>query len=1134
MVNTPGDQYEQEADRVAEQVMRMPEPVPATTHEATAAIPALQRKCSCGGVCDKCSEEQEEPLRVQRSGGSPVGPTEAPPIVHETLRSPGQPLDVATRAFMESRFGQDFSHVRVHTGAAAAASARAVGALAYTLGTDVVFNAGTYAPQTSEGRSLLAHELTHVVQQRAVAGGAARVVRRAPLCANLPKVTMPTKFEFATDDYLNTIREATSAIGGFDADLSLQTPDVGSSVALVQRVLLNTVCDEIDRDALVQELDERSYGPQTVRAVRRFQQGHSDASGHALRRDGQVGPLTLSAMDEVLNLPSARLARPPKRHGACYGEAKDGPGVTDKSVNPVTGERTWVLSNFDVDKHFIKEEHRAFLQDIVVPEIKKLDPNDHFNLSILGEASTTDTFGHNWALSHRRADCASQALNEAATEDGFNLQDKVKVNSPGWVGELPGDIEQVMKGIPADIGIENPTKRQVTIHIGPDSSEGCNNKVKQRATDKFVATIVCDSSDTVRIVIQTADSHYPIYRQFVWSPLWSPKGCIFLPGEPPDFAPHHEGVIAGTALRLATRDADNYYAPSDFEGPTDFHANGQYGYLEHDDKKAMLFVIDLLGTWKPDSCGKMPQSAKGLLEPDGPVQCGFPEIPQSHCQLEPPDACSEDHKMAEAKRFNGVMYGGTHSIKEILPDEVKPFIDAAAGGLAVKFGTRDPDVNPPLTRWFAYIGGGFNSGGSGLDQLEYAKAPDQDADEPSQLAISNPDSYLFSRSDFTDYFSKLTIHGHSNKVELQADGAGTFTFFNKRCNRGGERSYRGVLKSVSPVYCPAEIEPADVKEQDCEKKDECDDDTRLAGHKKFTIKVGRATLASLPGIGRQLAKKYGCHVAAAFVNVQSEDGPEEKRIHREFVLLLHESGCTFTASQGEVSFSAVFERQLATEKPDEILSDSDFVGVARLNADGELSIVSGAKWPISFKLPGAFDPSCKVTRGGWGATLPVSEVECGAASEPINDGTTAATHTDDCNNYKARRPWVLDYYTGELRTDKYQQILDVLKMGQFLIPRELYYQYWSEVKTVVPDAMFVGWAPNPYGGSPIRAVAFATIRIAATHLDGSMDVEFLTDLCAFDEWENVVMLDPQNCIEGTGRKGQIYRVAPLPKRKPGP
>jgi hypothetical protein len=93
-----------------------------------------------------------------------LGGREAPRSVHEVLRSPGQPLNAPTRAFFEPRFGHDFSHVRVHTDTMAAESARAVNALAYTVGPNVVFARDQYVPGTTDGGKLLAHELAHVVQ----------------------------------------------------------------------------------------------------------------------------------------------------------------------------------------------------------------------------------------------------------------------------------------------------------------------------------------------------------------------------------------------------------------------------------------------------------------------------------------------------------------------------------------------------------------------------------------------------------------------------------------------------------------------------------------------------------------------------------------------------------------------------------------------------------------------------------------------------------------------------------------------------------------------------------------------------------------------------------------------------------
>ena len=158
-INTPGDEYEQEADQVSEKVMRMSEA-------------RLQRKCACEGTCADCQKEQsgEEHQRLQLKpvGTSGAGQTQAPPMVHDVLRSPGQPLDAATRAFMEPRFGHDFSQVRVHSGAAAEQSARDVNAHAYTAGHNIVFAAGRFAPQTHDGRRLIAHELAHVVQQKGV------------------------------------------------------------------------------------------------------------------------------------------------------------------------------------------------------------------------------------------------------------------------------------------------------------------------------------------------------------------------------------------------------------------------------------------------------------------------------------------------------------------------------------------------------------------------------------------------------------------------------------------------------------------------------------------------------------------------------------------------------------------------------------------------------------------------------------------------------------------------------------------------------------------------------------------------------------------------------------------------------
>jgi hypothetical protein len=145
-----GDQYEQEADRVADDVMRM--------SDRSAAAQAIHPfSFSSGSNCRRA------PDRVSNIGGGDLSS-----IVARGTSGGGHALDPETRSFMEARFGLDFGHVRMHTDSAAARSARAINALAYTVGDDIVFAQGTYAPRNSAGRRLIAHELAHTVQQGGV------------------------------------------------------------------------------------------------------------------------------------------------------------------------------------------------------------------------------------------------------------------------------------------------------------------------------------------------------------------------------------------------------------------------------------------------------------------------------------------------------------------------------------------------------------------------------------------------------------------------------------------------------------------------------------------------------------------------------------------------------------------------------------------------------------------------------------------------------------------------------------------------------------------------------------------------------------------------------------------------------
>ncbi|GEM_PF-3341245 len=175
----PGDRYEQEADRVAEQVVQMVTPCPKCRVESEEGDKETFRAKPIAYQITSLVQRQEanpEEMEVDEELLQPKQPDGRMPQVDpcleaqiQGLRSGGQPLDAANRAFFEPRFGADFGHVRVHTDAKAAESARAIRAAAYTVGQHVVFAAGGYAPHTTAGKQLLAHELVHTCQQGQVA-----------------------------------------------------------------------------------------------------------------------------------------------------------------------------------------------------------------------------------------------------------------------------------------------------------------------------------------------------------------------------------------------------------------------------------------------------------------------------------------------------------------------------------------------------------------------------------------------------------------------------------------------------------------------------------------------------------------------------------------------------------------------------------------------------------------------------------------------------------------------------------------------------------------------------------------------------------------------------------------------------
>jgi hypothetical protein len=168
-VSSPGDAYEQEADRVADQVMRQ-------------------------------IDRTEPVVQMKPSASAAAGGEAAPAVVHDVLHSPGQPLDTSARTSFERRLGQSFEDVRIHVDEHAAASAEAVGARAYTVGNHIVFGDGEFNPHVHEGQRLLLHELVHTIQM--VTGGMSHRLARTPAnhCTAARDAAMAREIAMVADD----------------------------------------------------------------------------------------------------------------------------------------------------------------------------------------------------------------------------------------------------------------------------------------------------------------------------------------------------------------------------------------------------------------------------------------------------------------------------------------------------------------------------------------------------------------------------------------------------------------------------------------------------------------------------------------------------------------------------------------------------------------------------------------------------------------------------------------------------------------------------------------------------------------------------------------------------------------------
>lgn len=297
-------------------------------HTPTSAVPRLSRKCSCGGKAEgECKECAASRLAREGHSSRDLVGSEAPVIVEEVLATPGKPLQDSVRRSLEPSFGYDFSRIRVHDDSKSAESGDAAKALAYTVGRHVVFARGQYALGTSQGDRLLAHELTHTIQQGAASPGP--IDHRQPdsddsgAAKYSPTSSAVALQRFHVDASGRKAFDCSHYAGDskLEACLNdedrLRPSDTGAPVAKVQRGLLS------DGEDLGPKRDDGVYGWKTSEAVRIFKTKYR----LGFEQYADVGPGTMAKLDELCG------GGPPGP-----GPVPPGPGPTPPACPPCPEE----------------------------------------------------------------------------------------------------------------------------------------------------------------------------------------------------------------------------------------------------------------------------------------------------------------------------------------------------------------------------------------------------------------------------------------------------------------------------------------------------------------------------------------------------------------------------------------------------------------------------------------------------------------------------------------------------------------------------------------------------------------------------------------------------------------------------
>lgn len=1007
------------------------------------------------------------------------------------LRS-GREMPKIERNYFEPRMGSDFTHVRLHTGKQANQLADSISAKAFTHGSHIVFAKHQYSPTTLWGKRLLAHELTHVIQQN---GNTSAVINRAPAkqgCAS-NTVAFPDSAEFGEDKQLNSIRQSI-----FQSKQSYLYPPIqGFGVRLVQRLMLNTVCEGYQQADLEHNLGR--YTAQTKKAVMQYQASHQDANNNKLVKDGKLGPATLGSMDKLIGLEPIAPALDVTEKSVCLGKGKHGPGIVKKE-----SDDSWRIANFDIDKNFIKPRHFNELRDKIVPELKdkiKLSKGKR-KVILLGGASTTASFGHNLPLSSRRVECVydtlvSLGIDKSAIADSTAVGDSISELA------LAGKMLSGKK--PTQNDIENPMDRMVLI--------GLTGEKKNKTSADYIFVINCVKPDVLQVIV--ADKTTASWRVFNWTPILH-QDCRFVPATV-------TALEAKLFKPLVLADGSGTEARSDFTGPTDIESvapNNDLGVGRF--KRDGSFQSLFLGEWDPSGCNKAISgvtTTKGLLFPVGGIKTGMPTVPKKNdCKeiSEQDDKCE-----AVASTFEATIKRGSASVSGIIGKAAKKLKKKLAKKLGIFGDLLDLIPVPEVRSEFGVVTIGTKkseeekkqTGQDANIKLGFAGVRFEDDGElPVGADLGQTLSPVTTSSeknlnDLSWGSSKLKLSANSNLSTLDVSDLGLFRFASLLpivgCRKG--QPDRTALIGLSPIGS-AECEPVFLfptpSEENCppEKTEDCSVEERLEEAYKFAFKVAPLSndgLFSEIGMSTGMKKSlFGCLTSSARVNVEGTT-LDDNKIWRPFVWIQSTPYCGFQVRKTNLETHGF--APLALSNPDSSLDPGVFLRTKLESNQWKVPLV------LPMSMPGEFTHCTRadgaISEGGM--LIPAGPVECGNAPEP----KASTIKEGDCDS---KRIYIDKAF--EMAEDR-KGTSPVFTQPSFVILLNKPINKMKQGEIVEPEGPALHAGLNDMGQKIVLITKYEVLDAGIYSGRYFAKFKLLEDPCVFNEFNQRTIFSGKNCEE---------------------